>query len=97
MPNTYHKHFHKRKRQKAFIDKYIYLAVIIGPLMTLPQVYDIWIKGSREVSIISWVSYLFVAVIWLFYGIKHREKPIILVQLIWIVLDLMIIFGLLTP
>ena len=84
----------RKKKKQEPIDKLVYLAVVFGPLMTLPQVYTIWIQQSNDVSVISWVSYLIIAVIWLFYGIKHREKPIILVQLLWIVVDVLIVVGL---
>ena len=63
--------------------------------MTLPQVYDIWVMGKKEVSAISWAAYTVVAVIWLLYGMKHRERPIIIVQLLWIVLDVLIFVGIL--
>jgi len=94
--NSHHKQLHKKHKQKKRepIDTLVYFAVIFGPLMTLPQVYSIWINQHNDVSVISWVSYLIVAVIWLFYGIKHREKPIILVQLLWIALDILIVIGL---
>lgn len=94
--NSHHKHLHKRrKKRQSSVDKLVYLAVIFGPMMTLPQVYSIWIEKSDGVSVISWVSYLVIAVIWLFYGLKHKEKPIIVVQLLWIVLDVLIVVGLL--
>ena len=94
--NSYHKHLHKKrkKKQQEPIDRLVYLAVIFGPLMTLPQVYAIWVQQSNDVSVVSWISYLVIAVIWLFYGIRHKEKPIILVQLLWIVLDILIVAGL---
>lgn len=94
--NSHHKHLHrKRKKRQSSIDKLVYFAVIFGPMMTLPQVYSIWIEKSDGVSVISWVSYLVIAVVWLLYGLKHREKPIIIVQLLWIVLDVLIVVGLL--
>lgn len=97
--NTYHRHHYQKRNKKKIanspIDKWIYFAVILGPLMTLPQVYDIWVMGKKEVSAISWAAYTVVAVIWLLYGMKHRERPIIIVQLLWIVLDVLIFVGIL--
>jgi len=95
--NSHHTHLHRKRRKKKQepIDKLVYLAVFLGPLMTLPQVYAIWVQGNKGVSMVSWVAYLLIAVVWLFYGIKHREKPIIAVQLLWIILDIFIVVGLL--
>lgn len=77
------------------IDKIIYIAVVIGPLLTLPQIYSIWVQGEGGVSIISWVAYLIAAIIWLLYGVAHKDKPIIVVEAIWVLLDVLIIIGLL--
>lgn len=97
--NTYHKHHHtnirKKKHRDSLIDKWVYFAVVFGPIMTLPQIYDIWMMGKKEASVVSWASYVVIAIIWLLYGIKHKEKPIIIVQVIWIILDLTIVIGIL--
>lgn len=98
MANVYHKHHHVRRQKKkkaSPIDSLIYIAVIAGPLMTVPQISLIWIDGKTDVSLLSWAGYLFIAFAWLFYGIKHKDKPIIYVQLAWIVVDLAVVIGLL--
>lgn len=92
--NIRHQNIHKKKKKTKSIDKIIYLAVIMGPIMTIPQIYSIWINKNTGVSIITWISYLIITLIWLFYGITHKEKPIIIVQSLWIIIDLLIISGL---
>ena len=94
--NSHHKHLHRKRKSKKQepIDKLVYFAVVAGPLMTLPQVYAIWVEQSTDVSVISWSAYLLIAVVWLIYGVKHRQKPIIIVQLLWIALDILIVAGL---
>lgn len=89
--NPYHS-----RTTKAGIDRWIYLAVIAGPIMTIPQIYDIWVRHMTGVSLISWLAYLVIACMWLTYGLKHRDKPIISVQIIWIITDIAIIAGLVT-
>lgn len=83
----------KSKIHRPLVDTLVYVAIIISPMLTLPQVYSIWVEEQKGVSLVSWISYLIAAIIWLFYGIKHNDKPIILVQIIWIVLDAMIVVG----
>ncbi len=75
------------------IDRLVYIAVIVGPLMTLPQLYMIWMQHSKGVSVVSWLGYMATGLIWLAYGVKHQELPIIILQIIWILLDLGIIIG----
>lgn len=100
-------HFHRRIRihqkhepyphpdkWKRFMDKAIYVVSIFGPIMTIPQVKIIWIdKNASSISVISWIAYLIAAIFWLIYGIMHREKPIIFLNIIWIFLQLSIIVG----
>ncbi len=100
-------HFHKRKRiyqnlepyphpdkWKNLMDRLIYLAAIGTPIMTFPQILKIWVeKSAVSISIITWVAYLINAIIWLIYGIMHKEKPIIVTNVLWILMDIMIIIG----
>lgn len=102
-------HFHIRKRihqkhepyphpekWKKFVDKAIYAVAIFGPLMTLPQVIKIWVeKNAAGVSAITWTAYLLVAVFWLIYGIMHKEKPIIVMNSLWIFLEIFVVAGIL--
>ncbi len=62
--------------------------------MTLPQVWNIWIDhNAAGVSTVSWASYFVFAFIWLVYGIAHKDKPIIVSNTLWIILDIMIVVG----
>ena len=102
-------HFHKRKRihqkhelyphphkLKRIMDRAIYAVGIFGPIMTIPQITKIWVhKTAAGVSVLSWIAYLICAAFWLFYGILHKEKPIIFTYSIWILLDILIIIGVL--
>jgi len=52
---------------------------VIGPFSAIPQVVEIWLgKNATGVSVTSWLLYIVLAIIWLFYGIVHKEKPIII-------------------
>jgi len=90
-----HRHIKRKKKsvKKSKIDSLIYLAVVMGPLLTLPQLYSIWVQGQKGVSIITWVAYLIGAIIWLIYGIKHNDKPLVMVEAAWILVDIMVIIG----
>jgi uncharacterized protein with PQ loop repeat len=95
-------HFHKRKRAntkeftkaKKFFDKAVYLVSVVGILMTLPQIYNIWIlKEATGVSILSWGAYVVLAIFWLIYALLHRSGVLIFNYISWIVLDLLIVVG----
>lgn len=95
-------HFSRRKRVhrkahlqlKRLMDKAIYAVGAFSLLMTLPQLMKIWIeKNASGVSAVSWSAYLLVTVFWLFYGLIHREKPIIVINSLWIVMNALVIAG----
>jgi len=90
-----HRHAKKKKRakQRSTVDWLVYLAIVIGPVLTMPQVYSIWVQGSKGVSVISWIAYLVASLIWLVYGVKHKDRPIIIVEAIWVVLEVLIVAG----
>lgn len=97
---TYYHRYHTLRKQKnggrkSAVDKLVYFAVVFGPLMTLPQLYSVWMLHQKGVSVATWSGYLVVAVIWLLYGLKHRDRPIIALQLLWLLLDAGIIVGVL--
>tara|TARA_Y100000310_G_C20425599_1_gene688899 strand:- start:59 stop:382 length:324 start_codon:yes stop_codon:yes gene_type:complete len=98
-----HQHIRKRKEQgdfpskkgfKKLLDKIILGVAFIMPLMTLPQIYNIWIlKDATGVSVMTWSAFLFFACIWLSYGIVHKEKPLIISYATWIVMHISVVVG----
>jgi uncharacterized protein with PQ loop repeat len=65
-------------------------------LMTIPQVLTIWVgRQAAGVSVLSWGAYLASAVLWLWFGLKKREKNLYLPCIGWIVLDAAVVAGVL--
>jgi uncharacterized protein with PQ loop repeat len=100
-------HFHIRKRihqrhepyphpdrHKNAVDKLIYVAVFMGPIMNIPQIAKIWgEKNAMGVSFVSWASFAVLSIIWLAYGIIHREKPIIYMNVVLMCMQAAIATG----
>src|SRR5262249_13174639 len=62
--------------------------------MTVPQVLAIWAAHeAASVWILSWSAYLVSAVLWLWFGIRRRDRNIYLPCLGWIALDGAVIAG----
>lgn len=69
---------------------------VIEPLMTLPQIYEIWIKQqAKGVSSTTWGLYIFAAIIWLLYGIQLRDRPLIISSFLWIITEMAVLVGVL--
>lgn len=100
-------HLHERKRIhqkhesyphpekfKRVMDNVVYAAGVLGPAMAIPQILKIWVeKNATGVSILSWSAFGILAIPWLIYGILHKEKPIILMYILWIIIDTLIVAG----
>ena len=78
------------------MDHLIYVIVIFGPVMNLPQLLKIWIhKDAGGVSFISWMSFSLFSLIWALYGILHKDKPIIMMNIALMVIQTLIAIGVL--
>jgi uncharacterized protein with PQ loop repeat len=63
-------------------------------VMTVPQVLTVWVgHNASGVSVLSWGTYLFSALLWLGYGIRKRDKTIYLACIGWIALDAAVVLG----
>ena len=63
-------------------------------LMTLPQLYTIWIRHEAAgVSILSWSAYLVSALLWLVHGVRTRDRNIYLACIGWVALDVAVVAG----
>lgn len=95
----YFPHSHKKdknSKQNHVLDVLIYPVAIISPVMTIPQLVDVWThKTVVSVSLVTWASYAFVSAFWFLYGIHHKEKPVIMSGGLLCVLDAAIVLGVL--
>lgn len=86
----------KRIQPSPALNKLVLLVGIIEPLMTLPQAYIIWVdKKTSGVSSLTWLAYMVAGIIWMSYGIKLKDKPIIITSILWLLMEAVVISGLL--
>jgi len=77
-----------------FLDGLLIVVAVIGPLMALPQVLQIYLfKNAVGVSALSFGLFAFFNIPWILYGFVHREKPIIIGYLFWFVINVVIVVG----
>ncbi len=86
MRHTYHpKH---TILKNSLIDTLALIVGILQPLTTIPQIYLVFTtRDVTSISFFMWTSYNIASVILLLYGIKHKLKPIIWAQALWIVVQ----------
>lgn len=86
----------QRKKNRQRIDSVMMVAAVLHPLMALPQVMQIYTtREAAGVSLLSWTFWLCNGIVFLLYGIAHKLKPYILMQIIWTIIDALVIIGIL--
>jgi MtN3 and saliva related transmembrane protein len=102
-------HFHLRRRARLLRDPYphyhpsvrmldniVLIAGILGPLLTLPQIYKIYVfKEVAGLSFISWFMYAVFNIPWVVYGVVHKAKPILYSQIGWMLTNAFVALGIL--
>jgi uncharacterized protein with PQ loop repeat len=67
---------------------------IFTMLMTIPQVFTIWVSHQAAgVSILTWSAYFVSAILWFWFGIRKHDRNIYLPCIGWILLDAAVIVG----
>jgi len=78
------------------LEKLLRVMSVATMLMTVPQVYSVWVGGNvGGVSLLSWGAYLVSACLWLIYGLQKHDKTIYMACIGWILLDAAIVAGVL--
>lgn len=81
-------------RSETLLRRFLGSMSIFTMLMTIPQVWTIWVgRQAAGVSIVSWSAYLVSAVLWFWFGIRKRDKNIYLACVGWMALDGAVIVG----
>src|SRR5438132_12202600 len=74
----------KSPRPVGGLEKVLRGLSVFTMLMTVPQVLSIWVGGNAGgVSLLSWISYLIGACLWLVYWLQTEEKTIYLACVSW--------------
>jgi len=102
----YH-HLHLRKRHsralepypartwwKRWLDRVVLAVGIIGPIMSIPQIVLIYVgRDATGVSALSFFAWALFNIPWIFYGLVHREPPIVITYTLWLACNSAIAFG----
>lgn len=81
---------------KKQVERFALVAGIAQPLITLPQIITIYSNQSaNDVSLITWLGYLFFGITFLVYGIVFNLRPIWAGQTIWVLMQLIVVVGIL--
>ena len=77
-------------------DRLVLVVSVLYPLSALPQAIAVFSGKTEGVAILSWLVFMICASLFLVYGIRRRVPPMIVSNSIWIVMDALVVFGVLT-
>jgi len=97
MPHKSHQKLRQSTTTKAnpSLEKLVLFVAVVEPLMTIPQIIQIYVQHDTGSSLLTWTLYLFASVVWLIYGAKTRSIPIITTSILWVVMEAAVALGLL--
>jgi len=91
-----HEEFPSPVKKIRYLDRIIYIVGILGPVMSLPQILKIFLlKNADGVSFLTYSTLTVFSCVWLWYGMVHKEKPIIVTNILWIISEIVIVVGVL--
>lgn len=106
MTLEHHRHMHKYvKNQKLHdylhtksyvrnLDKMVLFVGILSPVMTIPQVWQIWTSKKVEgLNLLTWLAWLVFTLFWLAYGLAHKDKAITWNNFLWLLIHVFVIAG----
>ncbi|MFH1649319.1 MAG: PQ-loop domain-containing transporter [Candidatus Woesearchaeota archaeon] len=89
-----HEQYPHPNKKVRFLDRVVLITAIVFPLTTIPQIYDIWsTQDASGLSLTTWVLYAIFAIPMLLYGFVHRQKPIFIMNILWLVVYAFVIWG----
>ena len=78
----------------AVMDTLAYAVSFLSLFFTLDQVRIIWIDHNVDgVSLIAWAGYTLSSVVWLAYGYMHKDRVLIITNILWIIFNGLVVAG----
>ncbi|MEK7601323.1 MAG: hypothetical protein AAB480_02225 [Patescibacteria group bacterium] len=86
--------FPSKKAGIRLLDHVALAAGIIGPAMTLPQIYQIFhFHNATGVSVLSWAAFAILDIPFILYALVHRNSMLVTTYTLWLVANLTVAFG----
>lgn len=73
-----------RSSWKRMLDRVVLGVGVLGPLASLPQVYQVYAtQDASGLVAISWGAWAVMNLPWILYGFVHKETPIVMSYSLW--------------
>lgn len=87
---------HTSQKHKVMLSYIMFSVAILAPLSNYPQINKLFtLQITEGLSVETWIMYLLFAVIQLMYAVSNSIKPLIVSNVLWIIIELIMIYGIL--
>lgn len=86
-------HWLSRRRGRQAVDGAAYAVGVIGNIAVVPQIIKAWESDAPGLAVTTWLMFVGIGLIWLVYAIIHRQKPLIVAQVVGISANLAVVGG----
>lgn len=84
-----------KKHKNKTLDRLATLVAIAMPILTIPQLYKVvFLKETAGVSLLSWSAYAVISVVFVIFGVVHKEKLLMVAYIPMSMIELGIVIGL---
>lgn len=81
------------KGKRKTIDSLAYFIGVTGNFAVIPQVIKAWQSKTPGMSVLTWILFVGIGLIWLVYAVIHRQKPLIVAQVVCLLCDSAVVMG----
>ena len=79
---------------KTALDILMYPVAVVAPLALVPQVWQLYAThNASSISMPTWAILVFFNMLWIFYGWVHRDKPIIITNIMFGFFNFLVALG----
>lgn len=92
--NVKHNLLTQKWHQLTSLDQFVLIIGVVEPFFTIPQLIQIFsTKNAQGLSIITWLLFVFSTSVLFYWGVKRKLKPIYIPQAVWLISELIMIYG----
>ena len=85
-------HYHiSHKKKLSNFDKTVVVAAFAYPLSGIPQIIEVANGNIAGVSLLSWIGFTAFSTLFFVYGVIHKITPMIITNLLWLIIDLVVV------
>jgi hypothetical protein len=92
MNNNYTRVLHSvEKVYDTTLNRGVYLFSLLGPVMSIPQIYNVYYVSTVGLSVWTWCAYLVNSIFWFLYALHNKLKALAVTELLWSIVHFLIL------